>query len=217
MEKAGLTMPDAPTWDFIADAAAQDDRPRRRHQRHLPARQGRLGREHGLPDRHVELLRRPLVRRELEAAVRPARVEEHAAVLRRPDEGRRPAGRLVERLQREPGAVPAGQVRHVDRRHRRRLLRLRPEGSTVADKVGFALAPDNGLGKRGNWLWAWSLAIPAGSQKAERPQKFIAWATSKALSRARRLEGRLGQRSSRHPHLALHQSGIRRRRRRSPR
>ena len=26
--------------------------------------------------------------------------------------------------------------------------------STVADKVGFALAPDNGLGKRGNWLWA---------------------------------------------------------------
>ena len=30
----------------------QDDRPRRRHQRHLPARQGRLGREHGLPDRH---------------------------------------------------------------------------------------------------------------------------------------------------------------------
>jgi sorbitol/mannitol transport system substrate-binding protein len=24
--------------------------------------------------------------------------------------------------------------------------------STVADKVGFALAPDNGLGKRGNWL-----------------------------------------------------------------
>ncbi len=51
--------------------------------------------------------------------------------------------------------------------------------STVADKVGFALAPDNGLGKRGNWLWAWSLAIPAGSQKEEAAQKFIGWATSK--------------------------------------
>ena len=38
-----------------------------------------------------------------------------------------------------------------------------PKDSTVADKVGFALAPDTGLGKRGNWLWAWSLAIPAGS------------------------------------------------------
>ncbi|MBL4646759.1 MAG: sugar ABC transporter substrate-binding protein [Rhizobiales bacterium] len=51
--------------------------------------------------------------------------------------------------------------------------------SMVADKVGFALAPDNGLGKRGNWLWAWSLAIPAGTQKIESAKKFVAWATSK--------------------------------------
>ncbi len=54
-----------------------------------------------------------------------------------------------------------------------------PKASTVADKVGFALAPDNGLGKRGNWLWAWSLAIPAGSQKVDAAEKFIDWATSK--------------------------------------
>ena len=51
--------------------------------------------------------------------------------------------------------------------------------SKVADKVGFALAPDNGLGKRGNWLWAWSLAVPAGSAHAAEAQKFVAWATSK--------------------------------------
>ncbi|MEF3049163.1 ABC transporter substrate-binding protein [Pseudotabrizicola sp. L79] len=51
--------------------------------------------------------------------------------------------------------------------------------STVADKVGFALAPDNGLGKRGNWLWAWSLAIPAGTEKADAAKSFVAWATSK--------------------------------------
>jgi sorbitol/mannitol transport system substrate-binding protein len=51
--------------------------------------------------------------------------------------------------------------------------------STVADKVGFALAPDKGLGKRGNWLWAWSLAVPAGSQKIDAAEKFISWATSK--------------------------------------
>jgi len=57
-----------------------------------------------------------------------------------------------------------------------------PKASQVSDKVGFALAPDNGLGKRGNWLWAWSLAIPAGSQKAEAAQKFIAWATGKAYT-----------------------------------
>jgi sorbitol/mannitol transport system substrate-binding protein len=54
-----------------------------------------------------------------------------------------------------------------------------PKESTVADKVGYALAPDTGLGKRGNWLWAWNLAIPAGSQKTEAAEKFIAWATSK--------------------------------------
>ncbi len=54
-----------------------------------------------------------------------------------------------------------------------------PKDSKVADKVGFALAPDNGLGKRGNWLWAWSLAIPAGTQKNDAAQKFVGWATSK--------------------------------------
>ena len=54
-----------------------------------------------------------------------------------------------------------------------------PTDSTVADKVGFALAPDNGLGKRGNWLWAWSLGIPAGSDATDAAKKFVAWATSK--------------------------------------
>jgi sorbitol/mannitol transport system substrate-binding protein len=54
-----------------------------------------------------------------------------------------------------------------------------PKDSSVADKVGFALAPNKGLGKNANWLWAWSLAIPAGSQKVEAAEKFIAWATGK--------------------------------------
>ena len=51
--------------------------------------------------------------------------------------------------------------------------------SEVADQVGFALAPDKGLGKRGNWLWAWTLAIPNGSKKIEAAKKFIEWSTSK--------------------------------------
>ncbi len=54
-----------------------------------------------------------------------------------------------------------------------------PDDSTVADKVGFALAPDAGLGKRANWLWAWALAIPAGTQKEEAAKAFVNWATSK--------------------------------------
>ncbi|MBW3096655.1 ABC transporter substrate-binding protein [Pseudohoeflea coraliihabitans] len=57
-----------------------------------------------------------------------------------------------------------------------------PDDSTVADQVGFALAPDNGLGKRGNWLWAWSLAIPAGTDSEDAAKKFVEWATSKAYT-----------------------------------
>ncbi|SET55114.1 ABC transporter substrate-binding protein [Oceanicella actignis] len=55
-----------------------------------------------------------------------------------------------------------------------------PKESTVADKVGFALAPDAGLGKRSNWLWAWALAIPTGTKKEAAARQFIEWATSKA-------------------------------------
>ena len=54
-----------------------------------------------------------------------------------------------------------------------------PNDSEVADSVGFALAPDNDLGKRSNWLWAWSLGIPAGTDSEEAAKTFIAWATSK--------------------------------------
>ena len=54
-----------------------------------------------------------------------------------------------------------------------------PAESTVADSVGFALAPDTGLGKRSNWLWAWALAIPAGTQQEAAAKQFIEWATSK--------------------------------------
>jgi len=54
-----------------------------------------------------------------------------------------------------------------------------PSQSKVSNDVGFALAPDNGLGKRGNWLWSWALAVPAGSQKVDAAEKFIGWATSK--------------------------------------
>ena len=54
-----------------------------------------------------------------------------------------------------------------------------PNDSQVADSVGFALAPNTGLGKNANWLWAWALAIPAGTQKADAAKAFIEWATSK--------------------------------------
>jgi sorbitol/mannitol transport system substrate-binding protein len=57
-----------------------------------------------------------------------------------------------------------------------------PDDSEVADQVGFALAPDNGLGKRGNWLWAWSLAIPSSSNEVDAAKTFISWATGQGYS-----------------------------------
>jgi sorbitol/mannitol transport system substrate-binding protein len=54
-----------------------------------------------------------------------------------------------------------------------------PKDSKVADKVGFALAPNKGLGKNANWLWALNLAIPAGSKKVDAAKKYNGWATSK--------------------------------------
>lgn len=53
-----------------------------------------------------------------------------------------------------------------------------PETSEVADRVGFALAPDRGLGRRSNWLWSWAFAVPQGSDQAEAANRFVAWATS---------------------------------------
>jgi len=55
-----------------------------------------------------------------------------------------------------------------------------PDDSTVADKVGFALAPHkDGIDRNGNWLWAWALGIPSGTDNEDAAKEFIKWATSK--------------------------------------
>jgi len=51
--------------------------------------------------------------------------------------------------------------------------------SKVADKVAFAQGPYSVTTKGANWLWAWALAVPAGTKNADVAQKFILWATSK--------------------------------------
>jgi sorbitol/mannitol transport system substrate-binding protein len=54
-----------------------------------------------------------------------------------------------------------------------------PKQSKVADKVAFAQGPYSVTQKGANWLWAWALAIPAGTKNADAAQKFVSWATSK--------------------------------------
>jgi sorbitol/mannitol transport system substrate-binding protein len=54
-----------------------------------------------------------------------------------------------------------------------------PKQSQVADKTGFAKAPvavtPNGAG----WAWSWALAIPSSSKKEAAAKSFLKWATSK--------------------------------------
>ncbi|TPE46604.1 ABC transporter substrate-binding protein [Amaricoccus solimangrovi] len=55
-----------------------------------------------------------------------------------------------------------------------------PKQSTVADNVGFKIYPHkDGVDNHGNWLWSWNLAIPASSKNQEDARTFIEWATSK--------------------------------------
>ncbi|GFE80328.1 sugar ABC transporter substrate-binding protein [Steroidobacter agaridevorans] len=56
-----------------------------------------------------------------------------------------------------------------------------PRQSTVSDDVGFALFPSRGtLENHGNWLWAWSFVIPSASENIEAAKSFVAWATGKS-------------------------------------
>ncbi len=54
-----------------------------------------------------------------------------------------------------------------------------PKQSKVADKMAFAQAPTKATNKGANWLWAWALAVPAGTKNEAAAQKFVKWATSK--------------------------------------
>lgn len=58
-----------------------------------------------------------------------------------------------------------------------------PKQSTVADKVAYTIYPNKeGVENHGNWLWSWNLAIPTSSKNAEAAKTFIQWATDKAYT-----------------------------------
>ncbi len=51
--------------------------------------------------------------------------------------------------------------------------------SQVADDVGFAALPTGSFTGGPTWLWSWNLAIPASSKQIDAAKTFITWATSK--------------------------------------
>lgn len=56
-----------------------------------------------------------------------------------------------------------------------------PKQSKVVDQIGFAMSPQGPAtdAKGYHWLWAWSLAIPETSKHQAEALQFLTWATSK--------------------------------------
>ncbi len=47
------------------------------------------------------------------------------------------------------------------------------------ENVAYAQSPNAGNPVGANWLWAWAMAVPAGTENADEAKAFIEWATSK--------------------------------------
>jgi sorbitol/mannitol transport system substrate-binding protein len=179
MEKAGLTMPDAPTWEFVADAARKmTDRAAGingiclrgkagwgENMAFLTATANSFG-ARWFDEKWQPQFDQPEWKNALDFYVKLMN-----------DAG--PQGASSNGFNENLALFQQGKCgMWIDATVAASFV-SDPKSSTVADKVGYALAPDNGLGKRGNWLWAWSLGIPASTQKADAAQKFVSWATSK--------------------------------------
>ncbi len=54
-----------------------------------------------------------------------------------------------------------------------------PKQSQIADKVGFAPMPTGDFQGGPSWLWSWNLGIPTSSKQKDAAKAFVAWATSK--------------------------------------
>ncbi|UJQ94340.1 ABC transporter substrate-binding protein [Mariluticola halotolerans] len=179
IEKAGLTMPDAPTWEFIADAARKmTDRDNDINGICLRGKAGwgenmafLTATANSFGARWFDMDWNP----QFDQPQWKDTLQFYVDLMN--DAG--PAGSSSNGFNENLALFQQGKCgMWIDATVAASFV-TNPTDSTVADQVGFALAPDNGLGKRGNWLWAWSLAIPAGSQNADDAAKFISWATSK--------------------------------------
>ena len=179
MEKAGLTMPDAPSWSFIAKAArAMTDKENEVYGICLRGKAGwgenvafLTATANSFGARWFDENWRP----QFDSREWSDALNFYLNVMK--DAG--PVGASSNGFNENLALFQSGKCgMWIDATVAASFV-TNPKDSKVADKVGFALAPDNGMGKRGNWLWAWSLAIPASSDAPDAAKTFINWATSK--------------------------------------
>jgi sorbitol/mannitol transport system substrate-binding protein len=180
MEKAGLTMPDAPTWEFVAQAArAMTDRANDINGICLRGKAG-----WGEGGAFITAMSNSFGARwfdedwNAQFDTKPWADTLNFFVSMMNDAG--PAGYATNGFNENLSLFQQGKCgMWIDATVAASFV-TNPTDSMVADKVGFALAPNkDGIDKRANWLWAWALAIPAGTQKEAAAKQFIEWATSK--------------------------------------
>ncbi len=179
MAKAGLTMPDAPTWDFIIDAAAKmTDRANGVNGICLRGKAG-----WGENMAFIGSMANSFGARWFDESWKPQfdtqewkdTLNTYLKVMK--DSG--PDGASGNGFSENLALFQSGKCGMWADATAAASFVIDEKASSVAKEVGFTVAPDKGLGKRANWLWAWALAIPAGSQKVDAAQKFVGWATSK--------------------------------------
>jgi sorbitol/mannitol transport system substrate-binding protein len=179
-EKAGLTMPDAPTWDFVADAARKITD--KNSETYGICLRGKAGWGENMA--FLTATANSFGARWFDENWKPQfdqpewkkALQFYIDLMK--DAG--PPGASSNGFNENLALFQSGKCgMWIDATVAASFV-TNPKESKVADKVGFALAPDTGLGKRGNWLWAWALAIPASSAKQDDAKKFIAWATGKS-------------------------------------
>jgi sorbitol/mannitol transport system substrate-binding protein len=179
MEKAGLKMPDAPTWDFILDAAKKMTN--RADGVNGICLRGKAGWGENMA--FIDSMANSFGARWFDEKWHPQfdtpewkdTLNTYLSIMK--DAG--PQGASGNGFSENLALFQSGKCGMWADATAAGSFVIDPKASKVADQTAFTLAPDKGLGKRANWLWAWALAVPAGSQKVDAAEKFIGWATSK--------------------------------------
>jgi sorbitol/mannitol transport system substrate-binding protein len=178
LEKEGITMPERPTWDEVADIAAKVDGAE-------PGMKGICLR--GLPGWGEMFAPLTTV---VNTFGGTWFTEDWQAQVNAP-EFKEAVNFYVDlvRAHGEPGAAQAGFTECLNAMSQGKVAMWYdatsaagsledPEVSKVAGKVGYVFAPTKETETSG-WLWAWAWAMPKTTQKADAAAEFMLWASSK--------------------------------------
>ena len=208
MEKAGLKMPDAPTWDFIADAARKMTD--RANDINGICLRGKAGWGENMA--FLTAMSNSFGARWFDENWKPQfdqpewknTLQFYVDLMK--DAG--PHGASSNGFNENLALFQQGKCgMWIDATVAASFV-SNPKDSTVADKVGYALAPDTGARQARQLAVGMVAGHPGRHAEGRRGAEVRLLGDQQGLSRARRFEGRLGQRSSRHAFVALRQSRV---------